>query len=67
MYDENEDQALPVSLLLFVPEAQRGKFRQLREMAALKHIDIHPSTTNDDLMGFRLEHKEETAKRRVWR
>ncbi|MBI5927364.1 MAG: hypothetical protein HY836_17400 [Aquabacterium sp.] len=62
MYDEDEDKELPVSLLLSVPEDQRRTFKQLREMAALKHIDIYPSTTDDGLLGFRLEQRGESVR-----
>lgn len=62
MYDEDEDNELPPSLLLSVPESQRRTFKQLREMAALKHIDIYPSTTDDGLVGFRLEQRGESVR-----
>jgi hypothetical protein len=54
MHDD-EDTALPPSLLLTIPETQRTQFRHLREMAALKGIDIYPSSTDDGLVGFRID------------
>lgn len=62
MYDEDEDKELPVSLLLSVPADQRQTFTQLREMAALKHIDIYPSTTDDGLVGFTLEQHRKSVR-----
>ena len=62
MYDEDEDNELPISLLLSVPEDKRGTFKQLREMALLKGIEIYPSTTDDGLVGFRLEHQGESVR-----
>lgn len=62
MYDEDDDNELPVSLLLSVPEDKRCTFKQLREMASLKGIEIYPSTTDDGLVGFRLEHEGESVR-----
>ncbi|HEX5355482.1 MAG TPA: hypothetical protein VFW93_04665 [Aquabacterium sp.] len=62
MYDEDEDNELPISLLLSVPEDKRCTFKQLREMASLKGIEIDPSSTDDGLVGFRLEHKGESVR-----
>jgi len=54
MHDD-EDTALPVALLLAIPPDQRIQFERLSEMAALKHISIYPSSTDDGLVGFRIE------------
>jgi hypothetical protein len=57
MYDEDDDHELPAELLLLIPQDKRRAFTQLRDMAALKQIYIYPSTTDDGLLGFRLEHQ----------
>lgn len=54
MHDD-EDTALPTALLLAIPEAQRTQFQRLSEMAALKGIAIYPSSTDDGLVGFRID------------
>lgn len=61
MYDD-EDAAPPAALLLAVPPAQRREFQRLREMAALKGIDVSPSTTDDGLVGFRIERGGEAVR-----
>lgn len=61
MHDE-DDTALPVELLLAVPAHQRAAFQQLRDMAALKDIHLYPSTTDDGLVGFRVDHGAQSVR-----
>lgn len=61
MYDDEE--ATPsVALLMAVPPEQRREFQRLREMAALKGIELSPSTTDDGLVGFRIDRGSESVR-----
>lgn len=61
MYDD-EDATPSVALLLAVPPDQRREFQRLREMAALKGIELSPSTTDDGLVGFKVERGGESVR-----
>lgn len=54
---DEDDSPLSNTLLMAVPAEQRRAFLQLREMAALKGIHLSPSSTDDGMVGFVLEHR----------
>lgn len=53
--DDDLDASPSVELLMAVPAEQRVQFERLRDMAALKNIHLSPSSTDDGLVGFKLE------------
>lgn len=59
--DDDDEATTPLALLLTVPAAQRTTFERLRDMAALKDIELYPSSTDDGLVGFRLVHHGESV------
>jgi len=63
MHDDDEDDAPPVELLLAVPTAQRAEFAYLRSLAALKDIWLYPSSTDDGVVGFRVDRQGEASVR----
>lgn len=61
MHDD-EDTALSPELMLSIPEDQRAQFQRLSEMASLKGITIYPSSTDDGLVGFRIERGRQSVR-----